>query len=125
MANEIQKSIVGTVAAAAAGVHGIKDTFDKAESKQKSLLEKEESKKQKQEQQQIQSAREEELYKLQVKGLKAENREKRLKARTAKVELELATAKARDSLEAARIQTQSKSYKGKIQERLAARKAVK
>lgn len=107
MANTIQQAITGSVAAAAAGIYGTKETLERQDAKKESA----EAKK-------IQSAREEELHKLQVKGLKAENRTKRLQARTAKVELELATAKARDSLEASRLQAQRKSYKNKMQERL-------
>lgn len=114
MGNTIQQAITGSVAALAAGVYGAKETVERGEAK-KTAAEKKE----------IQSAREKELHDLQVKGLKAENRTKRLQARTAKVELELATAKARDALEASRMQAQSKSYKAKMQERLSAGKVVK
>ena len=107
MGNTIQQAITGSVAALAAGVYGTKEAIEKGEAKKASA-----------EKEKIQSAREEELHDLQVKGLKAENRTKRLQARTAKVELELATAKARDSLEASRLQAQRKSYKAHLQERL-------
>ena len=101
MANEIQKSLVGSVTALAAGVIGAKEG---AEKKAKA-----------QEAEKLQKDRETEIHSLQVKGLKAENRTKRYQARTAKAELELVRAKARDYLESAQEQSKSKSS---VKERL-------
>lgn len=108
MANEIQKSLVGSVSALAAGVIGAKEGAEKKAAAAEKAVKAQEAEK-------LQKDRETELHSLQVKGLKAENRTKRYQARTAKAELELVRAKARDYLESAQEQSKSKSS---VKERL-------
>lgn len=114
MVNPIQQAITGSIAAAAGGIFGAKEVIEKGEEK-----------KAKAEEAKVKAAREEELHKLEVKGLRTENRMKGYQARTAKVELEMARAKARESLEVAREQAKNKSFKKSVLERINAKRKVR
>ena len=118
MGNPIQQAITGTIAAAAGGLVSAKKLAEKESGKAEKAL-------QAQTKEAKQEAREEELHKLEIKGLRAENRMKGYQARTAKVELEMARAKARESLEVAREQAKNKSFKKSVLERINAKRKVR
>ena len=113
---QIQNAITGSLAAAAGAAVAGKELKERGEAKKLSAAKAERA-----------EARTQEKHDLEVKGLKAENRTKRLQARTAKIELELAKAKARDSLEVARLQKEPrKVVSSDMKKRLATlRKGVK
>lgn len=120
---QIQNAITGSLAAVAGASVAAKAIKEQEASKK----EREEAKKQSVAKAERAEARTQEKHDLEVKGLKAENRTKRLQARTAKIELELARAKARDSLEVARLQKEPKKVvSSDMKKRLATlRKGVK